>query len=313
MTQADLTAIRTENLKRAQAARKDETLERAYKAIEHLQKTGSKINFPAIAKVANVSVSYLYKYPELKQHIAELRNQQSAMPRKPLKKPTVSDSQTKVITRLKERVRQVEEQNRDLQHRNEALAGQVYRLHQLQAQVERQQQTIQDLEVQLQRIRSQPAPVAAQEINVTPITQAKLVQRGDLIEEAFKTSGVALTPTWNRILRQHDEQATLQAIQAYNQYRETHTVAQPAACLRRAIEQGWVPNQKSEPTTLEQDEFDHFYADATAQGFVLDIPKNHLPTQNGEILVKVNQPSSLAPWTTMCWKQAKAEYERSRH
>ncbi len=86
-------------------------------------------------------------------------------------------------------------------------------------------------------------------------------------------------------------------------------IAKPAACLRRAIEQGWVPNQKNEPTTPEQDEFDRFYADAISQGFLLDIPRNHLPIQNGEILVKVNQPSALAPWTTMDWKQAKTEYE----
>lgn len=41
----------------------------------------------------------------------------------------------------------------------------------------------------------------------------------------------------------------------------------------------------------------------------MDIPKNHLPTQNGEILVKVNQPSPSAPWTPMPWRQAKVQYE----
>jgi hypothetical protein len=32
-------------------------------------------------------------------------------------------------------------------------------------------------------------------------------------------------------------------------------------------------------STPEQDEFDQFYADAIADGFLLDIPKNYLPVQ----------------------------------
>lgn len=309
MDQTDLIAARIENLKKAQATRKDDTLERVYKAIERLQKTGGKINFPTIAKEANVSVSYLYKYPELKQHIGELRNQQSSIPRKASAKSASSDSQVKVIRRFKERIRRLEEQSDELKRKNEALAGQVYRVHHLQDQVERQQQTIDDLETRLKQAHSQNLPTSNFAMNVIPITQASSLQAGDLIQEELKLSGVEVTSVLNRVIRQHDEKAVLLAVRAYNQYKEENYVAKPGACLRRAIEEGWVPNEKSEPSTPEQDEFDLFYADAVAQGFLMDIPKNHLPTQNGEILVKVNQPSPSAPWTPMPWRQAKVQYE----
>jgi len=50
MNSAELTEARIENLKKAQAARKDDALARVYKAIERLQQTGDKINCPAIAQ-----------------------------------------------------------------------------------------------------------------------------------------------------------------------------------------------------------------------------------------------------------------------
>lgn len=83
-----------------------------------------------------------------------------------------------------------------------------------------------------------------------------------------------------------------------------------AGCLRRAIEEGWVPNEAAEPSTPEQDEFDQFYADAVAKGFLLDIPKNHLSVQGGEFVVKINRASVYGSWTPIPWRQAKAEYEK---
>lgn len=303
MTQDSLRETRTENLKQAQARRKDDTLERAYKAIEALQKTGGKINFPTIAKEAKVSVSYLYKYPELKQHIGELRNQQSSMPRKPLTKPTASDSQSKIISRLKGRVRQLEEHNRELRRKNEALAGQVYRVHYLQEQVERQQQTIEDLTTRLKEAHAQISAA-----KVTSITQVKNRQLSSVIQEELKSLRIRSTESLNCVIYSHDEENVLLAIKAFKQYKESRNIQSPAGCLRRAIEEGWMPNEALIPSSPEQDEFDQFYADAVAKGFLLNIPKNYLSVQGGELVVKINRPSAFAPWTPMPWHQAQTEY-----
>jgi hypothetical protein len=309
MTREDLKETRTENLKRVQASRKDETLERVYKAIETLRKTGSKVNFPNVAKQANVSVSYLYKYPELKQYIAQLRNNQSCSPYQSVTKSAASHAQAKIIGRLKERIRQLEEKNAELQRKNEALAGQVYRVHYLQEQVTRQEQTIQDLELRLKVVHIQaPVPLTSK---VTPITQTKSHSVSDLIGQEIEQSGVRLTEILKRVIRQYDQTRVLQAIQAYNQYKETHHVVSPGACLRKAIEQAWVPIEASTQKSPEEDEFDQFYTVAVADGFLLDIPKNHLTVEQGEWVVKINRPSLYGPWTSMNWREAKIEYERT--
>jgi predicted RNase H-like nuclease (RuvC/YqgF family) len=167
MKKEDTKASRICTLKKTQEARKQDCLLRVDKAIERLQKIGAKLNFHSIAKEANLSVSYLYKYPELKQRVAQLRSQQSSMPISPVAKPA-SSSHAIIVSRLKERIGQLEQQHQELRRKNEALAGQVYRFHHLQEQVERQQQTIEDLQSRLKE-QERVSSVA----KVTSIAQAK--------------------------------------------------------------------------------------------------------------------------------------------
>lgn len=303
MSRGDTRESRIDILKQTQEARKQDSLDRVYKAIERLQKFNAKVNFQTIAKEANVSVSYLYKYPELKRHIAELRSKQNSMPVTPVAQPN-SSATGKIIARLKERIRQLEQENSELKRKNEALAGQVYRVHYLQEQVERQQQTIEDLQSRLKEAYAHNGVV-----KVTPIAQAKSRQVSDVVQEELKSLRIRSTESLNRVIREHDAETVLLAIQAFKQYKETHEIQSLAGCLRRAIESGWVPNEAAEPSTPEQDEFDQFYAEAVACGFLLDIPKNHLPAQGGEFVVKINRASFGCPWTPMPWRQAKAEYE----
>lgn len=277
MSQDDVRQARIENLKQVQATRKQDASERVHQVVEKLGRTGGKINFQTVAKAANVSVSYLYKYPKLKQQIAELRNKQSSMPRTPATKPISSNSFAKVVSRFKERIHQLEEENREFRRKNEALAGQVYRVHYLQEQVERQQQTIEDLQSRLKEAFAQSSAV-----KITPITQAKSRQLSDVIQEELKSLRIRSTESLNRVIHSHNEENVLLAIKAFKQYKQTCDIQSPAACLRRAIEEGWMPNEALAPSTAEEDEFDQFYANAIATGFLLDIPKKYLPVQGAE-------------------------------
>ncbi len=53
-----------------------------YQAISKLLDNNERISFGAIAKEANVSVIYLYKYHEVKKHIQEIRAEQVKEARK---------------------------------------------------------------------------------------------------------------------------------------------------------------------------------------------------------------------------------------
>lgn len=118
-----------------------------------------------------------------------------------------------------------------------------------------------------------------------------------------------MTPSLSQVIRSHNEEIVLLAIKAFKQYREAHEIKSPTGCLRRAIEENWVPNQALTPSTPEQEEFDQFYENAVAKGFLVDIPKNHLATQGGSLVVKINRPCAFAPWTPMLWREAKTEFE----
>lgn len=237
MKRADTKETRIYTLKKTQELRKQDSLERVSKAIERLQKIGAKINFHTVAKEANLSVSYLYKYPELKQQVAQLRSQQSSMPVSPVAKPA-SSSSAKVISRLKERIHQLSEQNQELRRKNEALAGQVYRLHYLQEQVERQQQTIVDLQTRLNEPDERKSVA-----KVTPISTKKKAEISDQIKEELEALGIPLNTTLTNTIESASVEFVLNAIEALKQARKSGDVPRPGGWLNRAIQQGWTKNE----------------------------------------------------------------------
>jgi hypothetical protein len=260
MSQEDVQQTRIENLKKVQAVRKKDSLSRVNQAIESLSKKGGKINFNTVAREANVSVSYLYKYPELKECIAMLRNKQSSMPYNSEARSVSSHSYSKVIDRFKERICKLEEQNRELRRKNEALAGQVYRTHNLQEQVERQQQTIEDLQTRLKEAQAQVSVS-----KVTPINPAKTLQEissiskveksaiadriTDRIKDELDRLGIKLNSTLTRIIKTADEETVLEAITALEEEMKTNEVGNPGGFLFRAIKERWV---KSDPPQQQQ-------------------------------------------------------------
>jgi len=63
-------------LNRASQKKKKDALEKTEKAIAILTQNQQKITIRSVAKAAGVSVSYIYKYPELAYKIQRLREQQ---------------------------------------------------------------------------------------------------------------------------------------------------------------------------------------------------------------------------------------------
>lgn len=235
MNNDDLLAARINTLKEVQSARKEDAAERVYKAIERLQKIDAKVNFTTVAKEANVSVSYLYKYPEIKQHIAEARNKQRSFPITPVAQPN-SSSSGKVITRLKDKIQRLERENQELKRKNEALAGQVYRVHYLQEQVERQQQVIEDLNSKLkdQQLASK----------VTPISVNQKAIISERVQAELENLGVELNSTLTKTIKSATESTVWDAIKAMKEQLIKKDIPNPGGWLNQAINEGWT---KQEP------------------------------------------------------------------
>jgi hypothetical protein len=79
MTRAD----NTHHLRRAAAARHGAAIDRAGAALTDLNRKGQPVTFAAIAQAANVSRSWLYTQPALRNTITALRNDNPPQPSQP--------------------------------------------------------------------------------------------------------------------------------------------------------------------------------------------------------------------------------------
>lgn len=245
-----------------QEERKQDSLERVYKAIERVQKSGAKVTFQAIANEANVSVSYLYKYPEVKSQIAELRSKQNSMPIPQLVQTSPSTS-TNVISKLKERIHQLEKENTELKRKNEALAGQVYRVHYLEEQLKRQEDTIKTLETRLKEITAQ-----SMQDKVIPLKVKQQGEISDKISSHLEAAGIQLNTTLSKTIKAASEEVVLDAIEAYKEALAADNIERPGAWLKTAIEQGWKPNEAVQAKS-ELDIFDEWFPLAKKKGLVI--------------------------------------------
>ena len=88
-----------------------------------------RVSFGAIARIANVSVSYLYKYPEIKERIQDIRNQQVKNARKLTRPQTASEKSKQVfIKELRSRINTLEWEKKELKKQNEKMTGELYRV-----------------------------------------------------------------------------------------------------------------------------------------------------------------------------------------
>jgi Family of unknown function (DUF6262) len=266
MSNDDIRQYRIDNLKQAQAARKEDSLKRVNQALNNLKKRHEKINFHSVAREANVSVSYLYKYTDIKQRIAEIRNEQSLMPYEEFKSQP-SPSAVKVQARLKERIKFLEKDNKELRRKNQALAGQVYRTHQLQEQIERQQRTIEDLESRLNECESRNPKPSSKVTPIAPKRTKNSKNSSSKIDSELSNLNIRPNSTLSKLIDSNSEEVVLNAISTLKEALSNETVKNKIGFLVKAIENNWIPNENYEEK-LELDVFNEWFPLANSQGLV---------------------------------------------
>jgi pyruvate-formate lyase len=115
----------TEEIVRLAKQKSKETRENVDKVISKLSLEGETINFNAVAKEANVSKSWLYKEHDIRQRIESLRKQQKSV--NALSKPKKSSRSEEVLIKtLKDRIKELEEENIKLKNQIQKLYGELY-------------------------------------------------------------------------------------------------------------------------------------------------------------------------------------------
>lgn len=105
-------------LAKSSQKKKQEALSKTEKAIARLVNKKHKITIRAVAREAGVSVSYIYKYPELSYRIQTLREQQKYSPNKGDKSHLNADNYLKTL----------EQKNTELLQETEYLKGYVSKI-----------------------------------------------------------------------------------------------------------------------------------------------------------------------------------------
>ncbi|PEU13472.1 DUF6262 family protein [Bacillus sp. AFS019443] len=107
--------------------KRDETAQKVEQAIRQLIKENGRINFNTVSCSAGVSKSYLYNHPDLRERIQTLRKQQKQAESPKTVKRQMSDENKDSMTQLlRDRIKELEYENRRLKDENRRLQGKLY-------------------------------------------------------------------------------------------------------------------------------------------------------------------------------------------
>ena len=221
-----------ELLVKAAAAKKKDAAERLEKAIQQVLDSGETITFKAIAETAGLSVSYLYKYPEIKNRIAELRNQQKAaiggiVNKTPKFQSATDKSKAVIISKLRQENRRLRNENEDLKKHIEVAQGKVIELRQVEAENNRLKARIKELEQNLTLAK------------VTPINKKKRSGISSDIQTRLQIVGVKLNPTLTKTIKAALDETVLDAIEALKDQLTKQDIPNAGGWLNKAIKEGW--------------------------------------------------------------------------
>ncbi len=321
---------RIARLSAASEQKKQDALAATEKAIRKLQKEGKVITFKAVAREAQVSTSYLYKYPELKEKIAKLREEQRRSGKRVM--PVASDnSKTRIIGHLKRRIKDLEQEVTQLRHANESLAGRAFELEESENTVERFRKHNEKLNAEVERLAEENTELKDKlaRHNLTPKKKVTslhskskqkrpLIPVPDSVKEELNNLEIKINSTLRTLIRANPEEVVLEAIEALKYALTNQDVINPGGWLAKAIKNRWKKpenlTQHTENTQQEQQEelvfpegFEEWYVQAIDSGFIVSSSPVGLPKNiKGELLVKVNRPTASGlPHSLMSWIEAK--------
>ena len=318
---------RIAKLNAVQQQRKQDCIDRTEKAISKLLQNNERVSFGAIARIANVSVSYLYKYPEIKERIQDIREQQVKNTRKLTRPQTASEKSKQVmIKQLRERINTLEWEKKELKKQNEKMTGELYQIgikldlfDRVKQETLRQAEEIKKLKAELESTKNELSVCQTKLVEsnpkVTPINQ-KLKQSvtdaqiNNDLKAKLSNLGIRLNSTLKKIILSSTQQEVHNAISAVEEYLATDKkVKSKAGLLRTALEEGWTPNLTDEERQLTQltDTFSEWFKLAKDQGIV----QASQGTKDGIIVME--STGEWTPLTTMIEKGWTLEYLQKRN
>jgi len=114
-----------EALQRSREQRHQEALQHADEAIQRLIRDQRPVNFHTVAEMGQVSLAWLYREQSVRQRIEHLRAQNVPPLSLPSKERASDASKEAMLAALRQRVKNLEAENRELKLQIEVLYGQL--------------------------------------------------------------------------------------------------------------------------------------------------------------------------------------------
>ena len=295
----------------AAEAKKKEAIDKTEKAIAELSKIGEEITFRSIADKAGVSVSYLYKYEELKDRIKYLREQQKREVIKKSSQPTLyqpaSDkSKAVLIYNLREENKRLRLEIEGLRKHIEVVQGRLYELSTVAEENTRLQRQLEIRTQELQKCHNSKVVATISAPNDSKVTSQDLkrskrsAEISNQIKFKLDEIGIKLNTTLTKTIKSSaSEEIVLFAIEALSLALNYGDVKNPGGWLNAAIKDGWMPSEKHLPgQKAERDVFKEWFDLAYKQRLVLAATKG----DDGQMYVYTIDGSPIP------FKQMLAEY-----
>jgi hypothetical protein len=235
-----------EVLRRTQAKKKEQKKEQVLKAICEIQKEKKPLTFKNIATVAGCSISYLYKWDEIKTYIHELQQQKQTS-----LNPIEEDNKhrphrLKTLHEVaKQRIHNLEATIKDLKHQNEKLRGHVAEIYELRDENKRLRTQLRELMSPASSSKVIPIQASGKKKNSSLPSEAK--DSTDLVIKSIKNMGIKIGKKLKEEITNHEPERVRLSIEAFKQYRNSHDVKSQEACLLSMIRGEAEPNTESKP------------------------------------------------------------------
>ncbi|NEZ54184.1 DUF6262 family protein [Adonisia turfae] len=238
------TKPKTHGLANSAKKKRQATFDKVDNGIQTLIKNKGIISFKSVAETAGVSKAWLYKELAVKQRIQRLQAQQQKTGQSSQPTPPSDHSLRALNNTLRDRIKRLEHDNRELRQQNQVFAGHLLRVRELEKQVQR-------LEAENQRLKqslSQPFSHSELEIQLDEL-------------------GVRLNSTLQNLISTAPQAVVVSAFQALKEAQSKGVVNNPGGFLYAAISDGWHPNDTPD-AVIEKTQFNQWWPWAYDQGLV---------------------------------------------
>ncbi|MBG1268562.1 DUF6262 family protein [Nostoc sp. WHI] len=251
-----------EVLRRTQAQRKEQKKEQVLKAIQEILAQKQPLTFANIANVAGCSISYLYKWDEIKAYIHDIQHEKETQ-LNPLEEKDPRPHSLKTLHEVaRQRIRQLEAEIRELKHQNEKLKGHVAEIYELRDECDRLRSQLREKastnsSTKIVPIRINQSETSSSTTNIhrpSEVDAADIQPEDSDIFQLIYEMGVKVNSKLKQEIANREYHKVKLSIEAFQEYCSKTDVENPAACLLTMIRDEAKPNivEKSTPQPSNQ-------------------------------------------------------------